>query len=129
MSGRKSQRKGAEGERELAEMLTAAGYNVQRGGSQTYGAVPDLVGLPGIHIECKRQEQLCLIAALDQAQRDALRFNDGMPAVFHRRNREPWQVTMRLDDWMVLYARCFQGSRRNAAASVGAPGSNKQEVR
>lgn len=125
MSGKKSQRKGADGERELVEVLNAAGYNVQRGGSQTYGTIPDIVGLPGIHIECKRQEQLCLMAALDQAQRDSLRFRDGMPAVFHRRNREPWQVTMRLDEWLVLYARCFQGSRGNASPSVGISASDR----
>ena len=102
-SGRSSQRKGADGERELADLLRAYGYNVQRGGSLTYGSVPDLIGLPGIHIECKRVERLDLSAAIAQAARDAERFNDGLPAVFHRRNREGWLVTMRLDDFMKMY--------------------------
>ena len=102
-SGRSSQRKGADGERELADLLRAYGYNVQRGGSLTYGSVPDLIGLPGIHIECKRVERLDLSAAIAQAARDAERFNDGLPSVFHRRNREGWQFTMRLDDFMKMY--------------------------
>ena len=99
-----SQRKGADGERELAELLQRAGYNVERGGSETYGTVPDIIGLPGIHIECKRTERLQLQEAMNQAIRDARRFRDGAPAVFHRRNREPWQVTMLLTDWLILYA-------------------------
>ena len=102
-SGRSSQRKGADAERELAALLRAYGYNVQRGGSLTYGSVPDLVGLPGIHIECKRVERLDLSAALAQAARDSERFRDGLPAVFHRRDREGWLVTLRLADFMKLY--------------------------
>ena len=27
----------------------------------------------------------------------------GLPAVFHRRNREPWRGTMELPDWLELY--------------------------
>ena len=29
----------------------------------------------------------------------------GMPAVFFRRSRSPWLVTMRLKDWIALYDR------------------------
>ena len=39
-----------------------------------------------------------------QALRDSKRFRDGIPAVFHRRSREPWCVTMRLSDFMTLYS-------------------------
>lgn len=69
----------------------------------SYGEEPDLSGLPGVHIECKRVENLNLSAALRQATADAQRFHDGLPAVFHRRNREQWVVSMRLDDWVKLY--------------------------
>ena len=100
---KKSQRKGADGERELALILQGKGYQVERGGSLTYGTIPDLVGLPGIHIEVKRREKLDLLGAIRQAETDAARFHDGQPAVFHRRNREPWLVTMTLEDWMQLY--------------------------
>ena len=103
MPGRSSQRKGAEGERELAALLREYGYTVARGGSLSFGEVPDLTGLPGIHIEVKRVERLNISEAMRQAARDAEKLRDGAPAVFHRRNRESWLVTMKLNDWMALY--------------------------
>ena len=103
--GKQSQRKGAAGEQELVEILNGYGYETERGGSLTYGTVPDVTGLPGIHIECKRSERLNISDAINQAARDSLRFRDGLPAVFHRRNRQPWLVTMRLIDWMRIYRR------------------------
>ena len=100
--GKGQQRKGADGERELAEILNKYGYQCSRGGSLTFGSVPDLEGLPGIHIEVKRVEHLNIHEAMKQAGRDAERFG-GMPAVFHRKNREPWLVTMPLSDWIRIY--------------------------
>lgn len=100
--GKSSQRKGATAERELVSILQQYGYRVERGGSETYGTVPDLIGLPGIHIECKRVEHLNVPEAMRQAVRDAQRFRDGVPTVFHRRNREGWLVTQRLEDWIDL---------------------------
>lgn len=101
--GRSAQRKGADGERELAALLRDHGYNIRRGGSLSFGNVPDLSGLPGVHIEVKRVERLNLHEAMKQAQRDSERFHDGAPAVIHRRSREPWLVTMRLEDWLAIY--------------------------
>ena len=69
----------------------------------TFGSIADVVGLPGVHIEVKRVERLNLSEAMRQAVRDSQRFGDGLPAVFHRRNREQWQVTMLLDDWLSIY--------------------------
>ena len=103
MMGAASQRKGADGERELASVLREYGYDMQRGGSLSFGEVPDLVGLPGVHIECKRVERLNVPEAMRQAVKDSQRFRDGMPALFHRRNRQPWLVTIRLEDFMQLY--------------------------
>ena len=103
--GKASQRKGADGERELVSVLNGYGYRVERGGSETFGTVPDITGLPGIHVECKRVEHLNVSVAMAQAVRDAERFRDGFPAVFHRKNREAWLVTMRLDDWMEVYRK------------------------
>lgn len=85
------------------DILRGYGYPVQRGGSLSFGEAPDLTGLPGVHIECKRVEQLNLCAALRQAYQDAQYFEDGLPAVFHRRSREGWVVSMGLTDWMQLY--------------------------
>ena len=67
------------------------------------GEVPDLTGLPGIHIEVKRVEKLNVCEAMEQSIRDSERMGDGVPALFHRRNRKPWLVTMRLEDWLQFY--------------------------
>ena len=106
--GASQQRKGAAGERELAALLRQYGYDMQRGGF-VFGDVPDLIGLPGIHIEVKRVQALNLDAAMDQSIRDSRKFKDGHPAVFHRKNHESgsskgkWKVTMLLDDWLEIY--------------------------
>lgn len=97
-----SRAKGAAGERELSNVLKEYGYQTRRG-QQYCGANgdADVVGLDGIHIECKRVERLNIDDAMAQAVADA---RDGeTPAVFHRKNRKGWLVTMRLDDWLKMY--------------------------
>lgn len=96
-----SRDKGKRGELELARALSAYGYQCRRG-VQYHGGQdsPDVVGLPHIHIECKRVERLNLEDAFAQAKRDA---GDKIPSVFHRKNNGDWMVTMRLDDWIELY--------------------------
>ncbi len=97
-----SREKGARGERELAGVLRDFGYETRRG--QQYSGAngdADVVGLPGIHIECKRVERLNLYDAIAQAKHDA---RDGeIPCVFHRKNDCKWLVTMEIDDWMNMY--------------------------
>ena len=100
-TAKKSQRKGRGGELELSQVLQEYGYDVKPGRSQSYGAEPDVVGLPGVHIECKRVERLNLAEAMHQAERDAR--PGELPAVFHRRNGEPWLVTMPLEKWIEIY--------------------------
>lgn len=97
-----SRRKGATGERELAGKLREYGYDCRRG-QQYCGANgdADVIGLPGIHIECKRVEKLNLYDAMAQSASDAQ--PEEVPAVFHRKDRCDWLVTMRLDDFMRLY--------------------------
>lgn len=99
---RKSQRKGASGERELLAILQAhdipSERNVQRyvGGRNNPDIVAEWRGRR-LHIEVKRRERLCLTEAINQAVSDA----DGkaFPVVVHRSNRQPWLVTFRLDDF------------------------------
>lgn len=100
---------------ELAKVLQGYGYSVEAGRAQSYGEVPDLSGLPNVHIECKRAETLRLSEWMAQAERDAERFHDGLPTVFHRKNREGWLVTMPLTAWLELYQRhkCQCGGRCN----------------
>ena len=87
----------------IAQALEEIAEHLEVISNERYGATPDLVGLSGVHIECKRNERLNVPEAMAQAARDADRFRDGAPAVFHRRNRSGWLVTMRLSDWIELY--------------------------
>lgn len=112
-------KKGAAGERELAAVLQQHGYKIEREGTKTFGTVPDLMGLPGIHIEVKRVERLNISEAMKQAVKDSEWFRDGAPAVFHRRNREGWLVTMRLEEWLELYGGKDHAAKRSALRSQG----------
>lgn len=99
-----SKRKGKDGELELANILKSKGYDCRRT-AQYCGNVEDaadLVGLDFIHIECKRVEKLNIDEAMEQARRDA---KEKLPAVFHRKNKKPWKVTMGLEDWLKLYEK------------------------
>ena len=98
-----SQRKGRGGEIELSTILNDHGIPATPGNPLNFGRVPDVVGVEGIHVEVKRVEKLNVGEAMNQAIRDSEKFRDGMPALFHRRNRQPWLVTMRLEDWLKLY--------------------------
>lgn len=97
-----SRAKGARGERELSNVLKEHGFKTRRG-QQYCGANgdADVVGLPGIHIECKRVEKLNIYKALEQAQND--KNEDETPVVMHRKDREKWLITMTLDDWVEMY--------------------------
>ena len=101
--GSKSQRKGRGGELEIVKIFQAHGIPAEPGQAVSYGSTPDVVGVDGIHCEIKRCEQLRLTEWLEQAARDSEKFHDGAPTVFHRKNRQPWLVTMRLEDWLLLY--------------------------
>lgn len=99
-----SRQKGARGERELAKVLQQYGYETRRG-QQYCGANgdADVVGLPGIHIECKRVERLDIYGAMEQSENDAKETET--PVVIHRKNGRSWLVTMELTDWMDLYTK------------------------
>ncbi len=95
-----SKQKGKRGELELSHKLNELGFNTRRSvqycGKAEEG-MADLVGIPGVHIECKRNERLNINEAMDQAIRDCK--DDESPMVFHRKNNKPWLVTMTLKDW------------------------------
>lgn len=101
-----SKRKGKVGEQELAKELTRLfSVKVSRG-VQYQGTPdsPDVVGLPGIHIECKRAETIRLYEAVAQAVADA---GERIPIVCHRTSRHPWLVTVRLDDLPELAVQVY----------------------
>ena len=66
--GKKSQRKGRSAELELYRLLQGYGYDAQPGRAVSYGSTPDISGLPGVHIECKRAEQLRIQDWIEQAR-------------------------------------------------------------
>ena len=104
MTGRGAQKKGADGEREVAALLSALfGVEVQRGASPYLPGwqAPDVFGLAGVHIECKRVQRLDLCAALRQARRDS---GGKVGLVLHRRNRETWVASVLLADLPALVA-------------------------
>lgn len=103
-----SRNKGKVGELELSHILSDYGFNVRRG-QQYCGANgdADVVGLPYLHIECKRVENLNLDKAMEQAMSDCKQ--DEIPIVVHRKNRKKWKVTMNLDDFMAFYQAYLEG--------------------
>ena len=101
--GAKSQRKGRSGEIELAKILNDNGISAEPGQAVSFGSTPDIVGVDGVHAEVKRVERLNVLEAMNQAIRDSKKFDDGLPTLFHRRNRSPWLVTMTLEDWLKIY--------------------------
>ena len=104
-----SNQKGKRGERELANLLREHGFEEARRGQQYNGIEgQDVVGIPRLHIECKRVEDLNIYNAMTQSMNDAaseeIPFNeDEFAVVMHRKNRKKWLVTMRFLDWRELF--------------------------
>lgn len=110
--GHASRDKGARGERLLRDELKAYGFDeVTRG--FVWQGTSDLVGLPGIHVEAKFVERLNIREALNQAEMEAEKRQDGMPTVFSKTSRKPWIVTMNLDDWVKLYKAYLREGQNN----------------
>ena len=103
-----SKRKGNQAERELLRILQSYGLDAHRNDQTYIGGVdnPDIavkIGPVSVHVECKRVERLSLAAALRQAHRDAN--GHAFPVVAHRRNREPWLITMELADLLQIIGK------------------------
>lgn len=120
--GKASRDKGKRGELLLARFLREQGYDCRRTSQycgQT-GDAADVVGLPGLHIECKFVERLNVREALTQAIRDA---KTGLiPVLFHKRSREEWLVTMRAEDFMSIY-REWEAGRTVGTGCCGVGGT------
>lgn len=115
--GKSSQAKGRHAELELVKVLQSYGIPAEPGQAVSYGATPDVVGVAGIHCECKRCETLRLSEWMEQATKDAAKFSDGAPTLFFRRSHEPWRVAMNLSDWVQLYKG--RGCRCNGQCGKG----------
>jgi Holliday junction resolvase len=100
MSAR-SRNKGKVGEREVAQLLRDHGFDARRGVQFQGGPdSPDVIGLPGVHVEVKRTESFRLYPALEQAKTE--RKDGDIPAVFHRANSRPWVVVLPAEDFLGL---------------------------
>lgn len=100
-----SKQKGARFERQLASLFREYGYTDSRRTAQycgNTGDASDVIGLPGIHIEAKHQEQMRLYDWIEQAKRDS-KGTGNLPAVFHKKNHAEILVSMPLDVFMELY--------------------------
>ena len=100
--GKASREKGKRGELEVAHIMQSYGYDAKRG--QQYCGMQgdaDVVGVPGLHLEIKRVKTLRLDDAMEQSIRDA---REGeIPVVIHRKDKQPWRVTLSLEDFMKFY--------------------------
>lgn len=117
--------KGARAERELASIFKEHGIAAKRG--FVWLKQSDVVGLPGIHVECKFVEKLNYLEALEQAVRESEKRNDGAPAVFSKKSRKGWSVTMRLDDWLSLYFYALKGGFNDDAENKNFTALNDEE--
>ena len=106
-----SKAKGARFERLLASKFREYGYTDSRRTAQycgNTGDASDVVGLPGLHIEAKHQEKMCLYDWIGQAKRDAEANGEGnIPVVFHKKNNAEILVTLTFDDFMYIY-KCYE---------------------
>ena len=108
----KANDKGKRFELMIAEILRNHGFEARRTAQYcgNTGDASDVVGLNGIHIECKAQETMRLYEWMAQAIRDSEKTNT-LPAVFHKQNRKDILVTMRLSDWLTLYKSSVLNNR------------------
>lgn len=106
--GKRSRDKGKRGEREAAARWSELFGVPMRRSQQFCGAgddADDIVGQTGVSIEVKRRQQLNLAKAVEQAVSEA---REGHVAVvLHRADRQPWLVTLQLDDLPELAVQLF----------------------
>lgn len=108
--GRYAKSKGKRGEREVANMLKAAGFTTARRTAQFCGKsgdASDVIGLPGYHIEVKYVEKLNLWNAVDQAARDSAAHQEStgeelVPIVFFRKRGRHWLVCLDAEKFLAL---------------------------
>lgn len=107
-----SRQKGKRGELELCHILKESfGWDAERS-VQHCGNAGDsdliLKGFPNLFVECKRVEQLNLSKAMELAKKQA---GQKVPAIFHRKDREDWMVTIPLGHLLHLSLMLAAGPR------------------
>ena len=110
--GKASKARGKRAELDLVHKLQEFGFSEAKRTAQYCGkaGTSDVVGIPGVHCECKAVERLNIWEALSQRKRDSQADGNGdIPAVFFKRNRSGWFVCMPLTDFVSLY----KGEKKN----------------
>lgn len=127
-----SKQKGARFERILAGIFREYGFSDARRTAQycgNTGDASDVVGLPGIHVEAKHQENMRLYDWIEQARRDAEANGKGLlPTVFHKKNNHDILVTMYLDDWMAIFREYESGMELAEIKARGEEYGGKTDV-
>lgn len=104
--GKSSKARGKRAELDLVHKLHEFGFTEARRTAQYCGkaGTSDVVGIPGVHCECKAVQRLNIWEALSQSRRDSEADGNGdIPAVFFKRNRSGWYVAVPLKDFVELY--------------------------
>lgn len=103
-----AKRKGKVGELQVASLLRSYGFEARRG--QQYKGTedsPDVIGLPGHHVEVKRRERWKIRQWLTKCEEEAPQ--DTVPILFVRENRGEWVVVLDAHDYLALMKEVEDG--------------------
>ena len=105
--GKAEREKGKRGERYVKNRINDRLDLEARRGVQYAGGPdsPDVVGLPGFHLEVKNVNRLDLHGAICQSYRDAA--DDEIPVVIHHRDRDRWYVTLDFEEFLGIYEKAY----------------------
>lgn len=124
-----SRQKGKRVERLWRDQLREAGFLKSFRGQQYCGAAgnADVVcpELPGFHFEVKGVQNLNVLAAVKQAINDC---GKKTPVLAHKKNNEPWLVTMLASDWLELVRRSDYPAIPTEAESTEATTAQSDEA-
>lgn len=102
--GKASRDKGSRAERELAKILTAAGFPSTRNARNGISTADIAHPLDDVHLECKWVENISIPAWWKQATGDIAESDrpDRIPVVAFRQSSKPWRVVTTLDHYLEL---------------------------
>jgi Holliday junction resolvase len=107
-----SRDKGKRGELEVVHVFRGAGIPADRTAALQAGGVEGeadvRVGVPGLHVEVKRDEHKSVDAMVRQAEADAP--EGAVPVVTYRRNGQPWRAVVPLP-WLVSLLKDTETTR------------------
>lgn len=113
--GKFSRDKGARFELEVAGWFRDYGYNATRSAQHSgkTGQAADVIGVAGLHIECKHCEKMHLYDWMSQSDRDTKAEGKGnIPVVIHKANYRAPLVTMHFEDFIKIYREWEAGNGR-----------------